>query len=241
MASTFLRSSVALVLFAPLALYANGAPSQTVNLSTASGASRFLITGAGATAAPAFQVSTGISLTSTAILTGTFVTGGSLGSFTGLWYADEAFTIPADATNVSLVYSGLVGDDRTVMQLNGTTITSVGGVSTGGLTVFAFPPSGIDAPYTLTGVTSGTVTTGFNIGGSNTLWLIVNNTGGLGPLAPTATFSGVGDGSSVRVTATLYYDQPVTPLPAGFWFALAGLLALIAGHALYRRPAWRKA
>lgn len=228
------------VFAAILAVFTCHAVAQTtVNLGTAGGASRFVITGAGATAATALQVGNSIALTSNGFRTGTFVTGGSLASFNGFFYADEQFTIPSDATNISLTFSGLAGDDRVVLQLNGTTLGSVGVLGVSGPGFFSFPPGPPDVNYTLTGITSGTVNSGFNAGGTNTLRLIVNNTGGGGAFAHTATFGSDGDGCGATLVAALTYQTPVTPLPPGMWFAFAGLLLLIGVQALFRRPAWR--
>ena len=49
-----------------------------------------------------------------------------------------------------------------------------------------FPPGPPDVSYTITGTTSGLISSGFIVGGSNTLRLIVNNTGQTSISAPTA-------------------------------------------------------
>jgi hypothetical protein len=195
----------------------------TIELGTAGNASQFLITGAGASGATAYQEGNSISLTSTADRSGTFVTGGSLASFNGLWYADETFTIPAGATGVTFTYSGLAGDDRVALLLNGTTLSSVGVSGATGICTFLFP-SGPVANYSLSGVTSGTVTTGLNIGGTNTLRLVVNNTGGLGATAATAGFSPEEDGTNATLAATVTYTLPVTPLAPSVWFLLTAIV-----------------
>ena len=65
---------------------------------------------------PAFQVGSGISLTSNGFRTGTIIAGGSLDTFDGFWYADLSFNLPSNATNVALTFSGFFGDDRAVLQ-----------------------------------------------------------------------------------------------------------------------------
>ena len=60
-----------------------------------------------------------ISITSTETANGQWIAGSSNGTFNGLWYADETFTLPVGATNVSLSFSDLYADDRVVLELNG--------------------------------------------------------------------------------------------------------------------------
>ncbi|MFN0169285.1 MAG: hypothetical protein ACKV22_22920 [Bryobacteraceae bacterium] len=181
-------------LYLGMCLLAYAANAQTLNLGTAGNAAAFKITGAGATAAQAFQAGNGISLTSTANSNGTFVPGGSLVNFNGFWIADETFFLPANATAASLNFS-LSADDRVVLQLNDVTI---GDFSLGTPNPFSGPglmkltSGGTDNPFVFSGTASGLVTTGFNFGGFNTLRLIVNNTNG-GATGTTKTFQGIGD------------------------------------------------
>jgi hypothetical protein len=200
-----------------------------MNVGTNGEASNWLVTGAGASQAPAFQVGSGISLTSTGNSTGTFVTGGSLGQFNGFWYATSTFTLPANATSVSLAFSNLSADDRGVLELNGTIIgnTLLSG-SPGSQGELSLPPGPPDHPFTFTNVTSGTITSGFVIGGTNTLTLVVNNTDGH---ASTQTFHDPGDGCTGAFNGTLSY----VPEPSSIVLvSLAGAAFVLTGWARRR-------
>ena len=152
-----------------------------IDLGTPGNASDWLVTGAGAVGAPAFDTSQtfpgDISLSDNGLPTGNYVTGASFAQFNGFWYVENSFELPANATNVSFDFNGLWGNDRVVMSLNGTQIgnaTFGGGTGSG---LMRFEESGSDLPFTFTETTSGTITSGFVIGGTNTLRLTVNNTG----------------------------------------------------------------
>jgi hypothetical protein len=202
---------VALVVCACLGLHASAV---TVDLSTVNTAN-WKVTGAGAVDAPAWQWNvTGVALTSNQTKSGTFATGGSLANFNGFWFANEKFTLPANAANVKLAFSTLLADDRVVLQLNGASIgdffLNVSGSNppSTGLGVMSLPPGPPDQPFTFTGQTTGTVTSGFVIGGENVLRLVMNNTHQPALNSPTVTYQDANDGSSATVTATLTYDVP---------------------------------
>ena len=67
-----------------------------------------------------------ISITTDGRSTGTFVPGGSLANFDGVWVAIYTFFLPSGSANISLNYSGLFADDRAVLELNGTPIGATG-------------------------------------------------------------------------------------------------------------------
>ena len=188
------------------------AAGQSLDLGTAGNAANWFITGAGATASPAFQVAANgpgeISLTSNALPDGIFVGGGSLAKFNGCWYADEFFSVPSYASNVRLAFDSLYGNDRAVLTLNGTIIGDGNYTGFTGPGVMAFSPGSLDVVYTFTGTKSGIVTSGFVFGGVNNLRLIINNTGVVPMDAPTATFNGGGDGTDASVNITLTYSVP---------------------------------
>ena len=144
-----------------------------INLGTPANAAAWSVTGAGAAGSPAFQVSANgageISLTSNAASTGTFVSGGTLASFNGFWYADQTFSVPAGSTGVSLSFDTLFANDRAVLELNGVIIGDVDHLGATGAGKFSFLPGPPDVAYTITGTTSDVVTSGFVIGGLNTL------------------------------------------------------------------------
>jgi hypothetical protein len=200
-----------------------------LNLGTPGNAGNWNITGAGATGSPAFQVAANgageISPTSNGFKDGTFVSGGSLAQFNGFWYADETFSLPSDASNVVLSFDSLYGNDRTVLELNGTIIGNVDHLGATGTGVMAFPPGPPDVSYTFTGTESGEVTSGFVLGGVNDLRLIVNNTGQVPITAPTATFQNSGDATDANVNATLSYTVPEPSTLALLGAGGIGLLA----------------
>ncbi len=214
-----------------LALLPEFAGAVDTYVGTAGNASKWLISGAGAVNAPAFQTTVNhagaITLTSNAIGTGSFVTGGSLALFNGFWVAERTFVLPQNASSVSLTFSGLYGNDRVVLLLNGSIIGNADHLGATGSGVMALTATGGDAPFNFTGKTSGTVTTGF-VPGVNTLRLIVNNTGVVPITAPTASFlSPTGDGTTTFVDATASYS--ITGPPAFPGPRLTGVQVYPAG------------
>ena len=104
-----------------------------------------------------------------------------MGNFDGFWYADEYFSLPSNASNVTFSFNSLWGNDRTVLELNGTILGDGSYYGDTGTGVMSFPPGPPNVAYTFTGTTSGTVTSGFVLGGVNDLRLVVNNTDGYEP------------------------------------------------------------
>jgi hypothetical protein len=202
-----------------------------INLGTRNNAPNWLVTGAGTVTSPAIQRGAEITLTSDGHRDGTFLEGGSLADFNGFWYADNVFSIPANATDVSLTFSGLEGDDRVVLELNAVPIGDFfihGGFSQPPITgggVMSFPPGPPDIDYTFTGITSGTITGGFNMGGANDLRLIINNTNNDELTAPTKTFQTSGDATDATLTATVTYTVVPEPATAAM-FGVGALAAL---------------
>jgi hypothetical protein len=119
-----------------------------------------------------------LSVTSNGNSGGTFVDGGLVANFDGFWTLNYTFTLPSNATSVLLNFSGLFADDRAVLELNGTMIGNTdltgNGMVSGQMTL---TDGGPNNSFNFTEVTSGSVSTGFNLGGANTLSIIVNNTG----------------------------------------------------------------
>ena len=120
--------------------------STTLDLGTAGNAASWLITGAGAMGPAAYQVDIEkageISLTKDAEMDGKFVKEGSLKKFNGFWVANESFTLPSNASNVSLKFSGLFADDRVVLELNGHIIGNATFNGNSGSGVMSFPGPG---------------------------------------------------------------------------------------------------
>jgi len=151
----------------------------------------------------------------------------------GFWTASYSFSLPADTTTVSLAFSGLGADDRAVLELNGTTIGSASdeagnpvptGPASGSM---VFTDGGTPSPYTfdsLSAPNAGTVAAGFNIGGSNTLLLIVNNTqgGASGSLVNYGYTEAVLNGTVSFTEAT-----STAPEPGSLLLAISGLAGLV--------------
>jgi hypothetical protein len=195
------------------------ASADTINFDTGT-ASEWQATGGGAVNATPYVVYGGgvymgnlITVTSDESYTGTFLPGGSLANFDGFWTATFHFSLPANASNVQLNFANFINDDRGVLELNGNIISSAGIPISGNYSgSMVFTDGGPLVPYTFTTFNSpnssvtGTVNSGFNIGGVNTLTAIINNTysGVLGPL----TNIGPGDGTAMGLTGTISYSVP---------------------------------
>jgi len=210
---------------------ASTSPGALINFDTSS-ISSWTVTGAGTANAPAFHLALPeVSITSNSLQSGTFGPGGSLAQFTGAWYSDFLFTLPADATNLSLSFTNLVGDDRVVLQLNGTNIGdwflngNIVNSTLVGPGVMRFAGQTADTPYTFTGQTSGTVTSGF-VAGVNDLHLVVNNTNSNNLNAPTLKFQTGGDATNAGVLGNVVYSEP-TPEPAGVALIALSSVALL--------------
>lgn len=121
-----------------------------------------------------------ITVTSTANGNGTFLPGGSIANYDGYWTAVYTFSLPANAANIVLNYSKFFADDRAVLMLNGNIIDSTGDPTAGSYVGYMVLTDGSPAiPYTFNspdGQVSGTATSGFNIGGLNTIEVILNDT-----------------------------------------------------------------
>ncbi len=185
-----------------------------INFSTTN-ASGWLATAGGAVDAIPYHDASTITITSNAFSNGTFLQGGSLANFDGFWTAKYVFTLPYGATNIVLVYSNLLSDDRVVFELNGTAIGATGGQTTSGLTSgkMVFTEGGPSQSYFFSGpngAVSNTVTGGFIVPGTNVLYAIVNNTGsGIGGDLKTLTGGQGGDGTTFGVKGTIEYS--ITP------------------------------
>jgi hypothetical protein len=129
----------------------------------------------------------------------------------GFWYATTTFTLPANAIKPTLAIASLYADDRVVVELNGNVIPSAStGIYAPGGGDMLFSDSGTIEAWnfpTTQGAKVDHVTNGF-VTGTNTLTLIVNNTGtGIngGLLADGA------NGTEVGMTARVIYKLPESP------------------------------
>ena len=122
-----------------------------------------------------------ISLTSDGGGLGDFVQGGSLANFNGSWTATYTFYVPANAINPVLEFTNFFADDRAVLKLNGTIISSTGAVPPGGsldgfMVLTDGGPAGPVHVCRPLRQRSGKATSGF-VTGTNTLTVVLNNTG----------------------------------------------------------------
>jgi hypothetical protein len=212
----------------------------TINIGSASGS--WTVSGAGASnATPFIFPGGGLSLTSNARRTGTFVDGAALANFNGFWSATLTFLLPANATNVSLTFSNLGADDRVVFGIltspDDGVIFGDGGLNvpaTGSLNgLMKFEENGVDEPFTFNGADSaGTVTGPFTLAGANTLIAIINNTAS-GAVGATKTFGGDGDGTVFRLQGAVTFSQ--VPEPGGMGL-VSGFVAAAAMLCKRSRP-----
>jgi hypothetical protein len=102
-------------------------------------------------------------------------------NFTGFWLADYIFWLPYGASNISLTYWQLFVRDRGLLLLNGNPIIATGNPFLGNYNsgALVLTDGGSPQPYSfvgLNGSVTGTVTNGFDVGGFNTLRVIINQT-----------------------------------------------------------------
>jgi hypothetical protein len=178
-----------------------------------------------------------LSVTSNGSAGGTFVDGGSVGNFDGFWTLNYTFNLPSTASGIILNFSGLFADDRDVLELNGTMIGNTdltgNGMVSGQMT---FTDGGPNNTFNFTEVTSGSITTGFNLGAANTLTIIVNNTGN-GAFGAPSDISGQ-DYTAGFLQGSLSYNSTSSTVPeprsAVLLATALGALALLVSR---RRPA----
>jgi hypothetical protein len=213
-----LKTAIAAAVFTTSAFAAT-----VIDLGT-SNAGNWSITGAGAVGATAMANSTipgTISITDNSLLDGIYISGGSQSNFNGVWFADFMFFLPDNAINMVLNFSRMFGDDRAVLQLNGSIIgnEAIDGPGPGLMNFGAG-----DSPYSFwVGGKSGIATTGFNVGGLNTVRLLVVNTG-TGRTGSTQGFAFLGDGTYAYLAGTVSYEE--SPEPGSLSFILLGLAPL---------------
>ncbi len=147
-----------------------------------------------------------LALTTNGLSNGTFVGGGSASSFDGFWTASLVFSLPSNAVNVSLNFSNFLADDRGVLELNGVIIASAG-LAAPGTGSMVLTDGGVPGIYAFASVTtSGTVASGFKLGSTNTLTLIVNNTSA-GIHGPDANITS-GNGTLAGLVGTVSFSVP---------------------------------
>jgi hypothetical protein len=184
--------------------------SQAGIIDIASNPANWLVSGAGASNAVPLLTGTHLSITSNENETGAFIAGGSLANFDGFWEATETFFLPLNATNVSLSFGHFSSDDRAVLELNGVVIGNSGNGAPGAGS-FNFTNGGSLQAFNFTDQISGTTSAGFNIGGQNSLVVIVNNTG-TGILGASTTFKSTTDNTFFELTGSI--TDTTVPEPA---------------------------
>lgn len=216
------------------------AATASIDVSTTIG-NGWTVSGGGATnAQPMFLNGTELSLTSDGTAGGTPAAGFNPAAFDGFWTASYSFTLPAGVTDATLSYNGLTADDRAVLFLNGTRIADVGTTGPGAGTM-VLTSGGAETPFTFAQNTSGTISSGFVAGGTNTLTAVINNTSGgiAGTLAPLAgtnhtDFAITGSISYTPTSGGGTNTPAAVPLPPAAWTGLVTLLGL-AGLGTHRR------
>lgn len=163
-----------------------------------------------------------LSVTSTGDNSGTFLQGGSIGNFTGFWIADYSFVLPQNATGVNFSYDNFFADDRAVLYLNGQAITATGIYADQGGGEMVLTDGGNPQSYSFTSAISGTTSSGFNIGGENTIEVIVNNTG-QGIYGSNKNVS-QGDDTFLSLSGTISYSPAPEPSSAAMFGV--GILSL---------------
>ena len=215
---------------------ANSLQGQNIDLSTPGNAADWLITAAGAVNAPSFQSNVNrpgtITLIDNSLISGNFVSGASVNQYNGYWHAENSFQIPAGATNIQFDFEDLWANDRVVLSLNSVDIgnATFGGGTGAGL--MRFDENGSDQAYTFDETVSGSINTGFNVGGTNVLRMTVNNTG-INLAAPTVASWFPLDGTVAHLpTATVSFTSIPEPSSG---FALFAGVNLLMGYRRRRR------
>jgi hypothetical protein len=232
------RSRVfALGIVLPLIVCSPPLQASLTSISITSVASNWLVSGAGGSDDVPFQTTVNhLSITSDQTESGTFIAGGSLSSFDGFWEATETFFLPLNATAVSLSFAGFSSDDRAVLELNGVVIGDSGNGDPGSGDM-TFTDGGALQPFNFTNRASGTISTGFNLGATNSLEVIVNNTG-VGILGATSTFTGTADNTFFKISsgAITYNSAPEPASAVLVWSGCAAmLLASVRRRIMCRR------
>lgn len=154
--------------------------------------------------------------------------GANPADFDGYWVAELKFYLPPTAFNTSLVYSNFYADDRAVLFLNDTIIGSTGNFSyftnTDHHGEMVFTNGDPAVPFTFDWLIFSVVdvysplvviTNGFLPGVTNTLKIIVNNTGA-GIKAPMAGMTDFAE-TMITLNGQISYDPPLLSIRAGVY------------------------
>ena len=201
----------------------------TIDLGTAQNSADWLVSGGGAVDSPSFPTNvnrTGaIAITSNALRTGTFAAGGNLAAFDGFWVAKNEFLLPANATGTVLSFSDFYANDRGLLRLNGVEVGNVDHLGATGTGVFKKSQIGNDESFEFTGLDAGSINSGFLLGQTNVLEIVINNTGDIPITAPTMTFDGTGDATTAFINASVSFTAIPEP-SCGFGLSCLAVIAL---------------
>ncbi len=196
------RNVLATVLASVVVSAAGAAAAVTIDLGTdgvtgqQGNAGGYTVTAAGAVNQTPYNIGPlTLGLSSDGFNSGTPVAGATPANFDGLAIFSTTFALPANASGATLSYNGLSADDRFALELNGHVLETSGiyATSTPQAGNFVFIHGGPKTPVTyvgsvggVNGSVTGVDTDFFNLGGSNTLTILVN-----------ATYSGIHDSGTV--------------------------------------------
>jgi hypothetical protein len=217
-----MKSTIREAILIAVLLSAYSSEAQNISFDTSS-PTGWTVTAGGTTAAPYvvnYQETIGtnppayynfLSVTSNGFSTGSYLPGGNIADFTGFWLAEYTFFLPANATNITFNYSSLFADDRVVLELNGQILNATGiysnETSSGDM---VFSDGGSPVAYSSfnspNGEISGTATSGFILGGTNTVEAVVNDTGN-GIFGSDQTINS-GDSTFLGLSGTVTYSVP---------------------------------
>lgn len=208
--------------FAPLFGLVSAAQANVIDIGTAN-AANWTVTADGSTFA-AFQLGQAVTVTSTGNALGTSPI--DLAKFDGVWLATLTFALPSDAINVALNTTTLLADDKLVVSLNGVDIGNalVTGITGAG----TFFRNGASEPIVYSANQALSVSSGFVLGGTNTLIVFVNNTDTTDPNAPPSNFAFSTADTAFDLAGAVTYREAVqtgVPEPQSIrWFGLGGVI-----------------
>ena len=196
----------------------------SINIGTALNAGSWTIDSDGFTF-PAFQNGNAITVTSTGNRLGT--TPLNLSTWDGVWKATLTFALPSNATNVALNTTGIAPDDKLILALNGADFADHLVFDGSGPGTFFRNGASEGVIYTSSQAVS--LTSGFILGGLNTLVAYINNTDSAAPNAPPSNFQFDAAATALTLVGTVTFDVPASgaPEPGVLLLTAAGLGALV--------------
>ena len=196
----------------------------SINIGTALNASSWTIDSDGFTFT-AFQDGSAITVTSTGNRLGS--TPLNLSTWDGVWKATLTFILPAGATNVALNTTAILPDDKLILALNGADFADHMVFDTTGPGTFF--RNGASESVTYTNSQTVSLTSGFILGGVNTLVAYINNTDTADPNAPPSNFQFDAAATALTLGGAVTFDVPTSgaPEPGVLLLTAAGLAAML--------------